>query len=116
MCRFHVRQLARNTYFVQMTLASPLLFTVLKHLAVRGSGEPVDPLTGWEAGVAGIWALTCTAAGMVGFQRFQGVLEAHAASPRRPAAAFVPIVTAATVLGLVDLPLAWLASAAVGDV
>jgi ABC-2 type transport system permease protein len=116
MCCFHLRQQFRNSYFRQLALTSPLLFVALKYLVARGTGDPIDALTGWEAGVAGMWALTCTASGLVGYQRYQGVLAIHATSPRSPAAVFAPLVVSATGLGLLGLPLAWSAAAALGSV
>lgn len=114
MTLFHVRQLARNSFFRQLTISGSLVFVALKVLAARASGAMPDPLTGLEAGIVGLWTLVTTATGIIGFQRFQGVLQYQVLSPRRPAAVFAPVVLAAVTLGLVSMPIGLGAAALAG--
>lgn len=111
---FQVRQLARNSYFVQLSVTAPMVFLLLKWLAARGGGTSLDRMAGWQAGIAGTWALTATACGIIGFQRYQGVLEQQALSPRGPVAVFLPVVLAGTGLGLLSMPISVLGSAVLG--
>lgn len=98
---FQVRQLARTSFFLQTALAAPVAFMLLRMTA--GSGT--DRL--WFDGVvAGIWATTTTATGMLGYQRYLGTFELLLASPRPPGVVFGAVFTAAAALGLVGLPVA----------
>ena len=114
MTLFHVRQLARNSFFRQLTISSSLVYVALKVLAARASGAKPDPLTGFEAGIVGLWTLVTTATGIIGFQRFQGVLQYQVLSPRKPAAVFAPVVLAAVSLGLFSIPIGLGAAALAG--
>lgn len=111
---FQFRQLARNSYFRQLTLTSPVVFTLLKVLAARAAGAEPDPLTGLEAGVVGMWTLVTTATGVIGYQRFQGILQYQVLSPRRPATVFTPVVVAAVWLGLISVPIGVMCATVLG--
>jgi ABC-2 type transport system permease protein len=113
---FQLRQLSRNSYFVQLCLTVPLVFLAIKWMAAAGSGTSLDSIAGWQAAIAGVWSLTATSCGIIGFQRFQGVLEQQALSARGPAAAFLPVVLAGTGLGLFAVPVAYVAAAVLGAV
>ena len=111
---FQFRQIARNSYFRQLTLTSPIVFTLLKVLAARAANARPDPLTGLEAGVIGMWTLVTTASGIIGYQRFQGVLQYQVLSPRRPSAIFAPVVVAAVFLGLISVPIGFVSAMLLG--
>ena len=98
---FQVKQLARTSFFLQTALAAPAAFMLLRLTA------GVESRDLWFDGlVAGIWATTTTATGMLGYQRYLGTFELLLASPRRPGVVFGAIFTAAAALGLVGLPVA----------
>lgn len=100
---FQVRQLARTSFFLQTALAAPAAFMLLRMTA----GADLSAESLWfDGAVAGIWATTTTATGMLGNQRYLGTFELLLSSPRRPGVVFGAIFTAAALLGLVGLPVA----------
>ena len=107
LCRFQLRNLLSTAFFLQTALATPLSFALLRIIAGRGS---VDPAVWFDAAVSGLWATTTLATGIIGFQRFQGVLQYLAISPLPAWAVFLPVVAAATLVGLVGLPVAVVAT------
>lgn len=103
---FHVRQLLRNSYFVQTALVAPVVFVILRVQAGRTTAA-----LGLDAIVVGFWTMTVTAIGILGYQRMQGTLEQIALTSRRLGSALAPIAVACTALGLVSIPAALLTTA-----
>lgn len=107
MTLFHMRSLLSTAFFLQTALATPLSFALLRIVADHGHAGP----TVWfDAAVAGLWATTTLATGIIGFQRFQGVLQYLAAGVQPAWAVFLPVVAAAALIGVVGLPVAVLAT------
>lgn len=102
---FHTRQLLRTPFFVQQAFAAPLSFGLLRLFGSWGAGVELPNDLWFETALAGMWATTTTAVGIIGFQRFQGTLEYLAMSTRRPGSVFGSLCAAASVLGLVGLPI-----------
>lgn len=103
--RFHLRHLLRTPFFVQQAVAAPLSFFCLRALATGGTGT-MPPADLWTtSALAGVWATTTTAVGMIGFQRYQGTLEHLVMSTRRLSVVFSSLCSAATLVGLVGVPL-----------
>ncbi len=112
---FHTEQFARNGYFVQLLLTSTLGLVALQALAARAPGAQ-DTDLGWlRAGMVGTWTVCTVAAGMIGYQRFQGALVHLMRSPLPTYRTLLPVVGAASVFGLAALPLAAIASWATGQ-
>jgi ABC-2 type transport system permease protein len=108
---FHLRHLLRTPFFVQQAMAAPLSFFCLRALAAGGAGTVPPPDLWATSALAGIWATTTTAVGMIGFQRHQGTLEHLVLSTRQPAVVFSSLCSAATLVGLVGVPLSLVAQA-----
>lgn len=102
---FHTRQLLRTPFFVQQAVLAPLSFGCLVALGRLGSGSAPGGDLWFFAAVAGLWATTTTAVGLIGFQRFQGTLELLAISVRSPGAVFGSICAAASMIGVLGVPL-----------
>ncbi len=112
---FHTAQFARNGYFVQLLLTSTLGLVALQALAARAPGAQ-DTDLGWlRAAMVGTWTVCTVAAGMIGYQRFQGTLVHLLRSPLPAHRTLLPVVGAASVFALAALPLAALASWATGQ-
>lgn len=103
---FHVARFSRNGYFVQLLLTSTLGLVALQALAAQAPGARGAELGWLRAGMVGTWTVCTVAAGMIGFQRFQGTLVHLVRSPLAPARVLLPVVGAASVFGLAALPLA----------
>lgn len=107
---FHTAQFARNGYFVQLLITSTLGIVALQALAARAPGAQ-DTAIGWlRAGMVGTWTVCTVAAGMIGYQRFQGTLVHLMRSPLATPRMLLPVLGAASVFGLAALPLAAVAS------
>jgi ABC-2 type transport system permease protein len=105
MVAFHVRQLASTSFFVQLAITAPISFVLLRTLGSLGAGTEVPRLLWADGAIAGCWATTTTAVGLIGYQRFQGTLP-HLVFTRLPLdSVFGALTTAAALLGLIGLPI-----------
>ena len=102
--RFHARQLLRTSFFLQQALLAPLAFYLLRALGERGTGRHLSGDLWVDAAIAGLWATTTLAVGIIGFQRFQGTLEHLAMSTLAPGTVFSALAAAATLIGLIGVP------------
>ena len=114
MAWFHLRLFGRNTYFVQLLATSTVSILLLQIVAARTSpGAGVE--SAWlRAGLVGTWSVATVAAGLIGFQRFQGTLVHLMMAPSRPARVVMPLVASAATFGLLAFPLAGISSWALG--
>lgn len=99
---FHMRNLWSTAFFRETALLTPVSFLLLKVIAARWA---VADSLWFDAAVCGMWATTTTAVGIIGFQRFQGVLQYLVASTLPAWAVFAPVVAAAALIGVAGLPL-----------
>lgn len=114
MLRFHLVLFGRNTYFSQLLVTSTLSILALQLLAAHGNGAPTTEPIWLRAGMVGTWSVCTVAAGMIGFQRFQGTLVHLLMTPRSPAHTLLPLVASAATFGLLAFPLAALGSTIFG--
>jgi len=118
---FHVRQFAQNGYFVQLLITSTLSIVILQALAARnpavaaGGANPAVGLGWLRAGMLGTWTVCAVSSGMLGYQRFQGTLVYLVRAPYHPMRVLVPVLGAASVFGLLALPLGALGSVMLGQ-
>ncbi|MBD8704015.1 hypothetical protein SOM11_13850 [Frigoribacterium sp. CFBP9039] len=103
---FHARQLLRTPFFLQQALVAPCIFVALRVLGSLGADTPLTASLWLEGSIAGIWATTTTAVGIISYQRFQGTLEHMALSTLRPGVVFGSLCAAAATIGLLGIPLA----------
>lgn len=103
---FQVRQLARTSFFLQTALAAPAAFVLLRVTAGFINGPDSAHSLWFDGAIAGIWATTTTATGMLGYQRFLGTFEYLIVSPLRPSVVYGSILAASAFLGLIGVPLA----------
>jgi ABC-2 type transport system permease protein len=101
---FHLRQLLRTPFFVQQAVAAPAAFVLFLLFGSWGGDHPLADDTWVSASLAGLWATTTTAVGLIGFQRFQGTLEHLAMSTLRPSVVFGSLCSAAALLGVIAVP------------
>lgn len=113
---FHLRLFGKNTYFSQLMVTSTLSILALQLLAAHGNGAPDSEPLWLRAGMVGTWSVCTVAAGMIGFQRFQGTLVHLLMTPSSPSRTLLPLVASAATFGLLAFPLAGLGSAVFGRV
>ncbi|WP_282827503.1 ABC transporter permease [Gulosibacter sediminis] len=111
---FHGRQLLRIPFFLQQALIAPLAFQCLRAIGMLGSDVGVQGDLWMLSGIAGMWATTTLAVGLIGFQRFQGTLEYLAISTLSPSTVFGSLASSAMVIGLLGFPLTFIAQQITG--
>lgn len=102
---FHFRQLLRTSFFLQLAISAPISFALLRAIGSWGAGTPIPATLWFDVAVAGMWATTTTAMGIIGFQRFQGTLEFQALSVLSPGVVFGGLVAASALIGWIGLPI-----------
>lgn len=112
---FHARQLFRIPFFVQVAVLAPLSFLLMRALGALNSQSELSPAAWLDASVAGVWATTTTAVGLIGYQRFQGTLEAQVLSVHRPGIVFGSLTASAALIGVLGLPLTVLLQVVLGS-
>lgn len=104
MAWFHMRNLWSTSFFLETAVVSPLSFALLRLIAARWAAAPSLWL---DAAVCGLWSTTTLAVGLIGFQRYQGVLKYLTVSPLPLWRVFAPLVAAATLIGVIGLPISF---------
>ena len=107
---FHTSIFARNGFFIQLLLTSTLGIVGLQALAALAPGVEHTNLGWLRAGIVGMWTVCTVAAGMIGYQRFQGTLVHLMRTALTTPRTLLPVLGAASVFGLAALPVAWLAA------
>lgn len=99
--RFHISQLLRNGYFLQLALIPPVVFVVLRLMT-----RTTDTTAIWADGTAaGMWTTSVAAVGIIGYQRAQGTLEYLVRSPRPLAWTLSPLAIGCSILGMLSIPI-----------
>lgn len=111
---FHARLFGRNTYFSQLLVTSTLAVLALQLLAAHANGVPDDEPIWLRSAIVGTWTVCTVAAGIVGFQRFQGTLVHLVMTPGSPSRTLLPLVGSAATFGLLSFPLAAITAAIFG--
>jgi len=110
---FHSRELSRNPHFWQLGVTAPLTYWFLRVL-LAGPSSKMDGLLLFDSVVVGFWTTTATAVGIIGFQRFQGVLEIIMLSPRSMLSRLGPLVASCSLIGFLGAPVVSVASFVIG--
>lgn len=72
---FHLKLYASNQYFFWLTLSSTASVFLLQYVMAYATHNLSDPNLWVRSGVFGLWSSATTAAGAIGFQRYQGTLR-----------------------------------------
>lgn len=111
---FQARLFGRNSYFSQLLVTSTLSVLALQLIAAHGNNIPTSEPIWLRSAVVGTWSVCTVAAGMIGFQRFQGTLVHLVMTPGPPSRTLLPLVGSAATFGLLAFPLAALVATAFG--
>ncbi|BAQ30291.1 hypothetical protein [Bifidobacterium scardovii] len=101
---FHMRALWATSFFLGTAVVTPISFALLRLIAAHWQ---VTPDLWFAASVSGLWATTTTAVGIIGYQRFQGVLQYQVMSVHPAGAVFLPPVAASALIGIIGMPIAF---------
>jgi len=114
---FHVTEFAGNGYFIQLLATTTIGMVMLQALAARapevvaaGSSAAGYGLDWLRAGMLGTWTVCVVSMGMIGFERYKGTLVHLVLTPLHVLKVLLPLLAAASVFGLLALPLAAVSS------
>lgn len=111
---FHLRLFARNGYFFWLMVSTTVSVLLLQYVASYAAGSAADETIWLRAGIFGLWSCATTAAGAIGFQRFQGTLPYLLNNVTSDAVSLAALIVPASSFGLLSFPLSWLAAKALG--
>jgi ABC-2 type transport system permease protein len=110
MYAFHIRQYFKNSYFIWLVIISTLSLLMLKYLGAYSQGHFLSEKDVIISGVFGMWSSAVTSAGILHFQRGQGVLVYLINSPTSSLINLLALISAPATFGLLAYPLAYLAA------
>jgi ABC-2 type transport system permease protein len=109
--RFHVKSLTLSSFFLLLSIISPIIFASMAYFMFRAGARPGSLLyVSLGAAMMGIWSSTLFGSGgAIQWQRWQGTLEYAIASPPPFILVLVPLTLATATVGLYSLvaTLAW---------
>ncbi len=114
MLGFHVRQYGRVAYFVRQLVMATVGAALVQWAAALPSGKGLGAPHWLLAAHIGLWVCATSAAGLLGFQRFQGTLGPLLVSPRRPESTLTALIASVTCFGITAFPLAYVSIVALG--
>lgn len=111
---FHLKLFARNGYFVSTMLTSTLGMLLLQYVIAYAANTLSDPFLWVRAGIFGLWSCAVTAAGAIGFQRFQGTLPYLLNNAVSDAVSLAALLMPCSAFGLLAFPFSFAVSALLG--
>jgi ABC-2 type transport system permease protein len=103
--RFHVKSLTLSSFFLLLSIISPIIFASMAYFMFRAGARPGSLLyVSLGAAMMGIWSSTLFGSGgAIQWQRWQGTLEYAIASPPPFILVLVPLTLATATVGLYSL-------------
>lgn len=108
MLGFHIRQYGRVTYFVRQLIIATVSATLIQWAAALPSKTPLGASHWLLAAHIGMWVGATSAAGILGFQRFQGTLSPLLVAPRPPESTITALIASITCFAVASFPLSYL--------
>lgn len=105
---FHIKQYAHNSYFFWLVITSTISILMLKYVAAYADNQLLNSQDVIGAGIFGMWSSAVTSAGILHFQRSQGVLVYLVNSPTNTFTNIIALVSSASTFGLTALPLSYI--------
>lgn len=103
---FHLKVYAQNSYFINLMITATLSLFFLEYIAQYALGGELTQTIWIRASIFGLWSSGTTAAGSIGFQRFQGTLLYLINNPYNEQLSLAAVVAPAASFGLLSFPLA----------
>lgn len=110
MYRFHLKQYSHNSYFISLVVISTVSILFLKFIGSYSLRIQLTQNDVIIAGLFGMWSSAVTSAGILHFQRNQGVLVYLVNGSRQVSTNLIALISSASTFGLVAFPLAYIAS------
>lgn len=114
LCWFHLRLFAKNGYFFGSMFCNTLSIFLLQYISGYASGNLADPNIWLRAGIFGMWTCATTAAGSIGFQRFQGTLPYLLNNATSDFTSLSALIVPSASFGLLSFPISWFVATILG--
>ncbi|WP_407885484.1 multidrug ABC transporter permease [Levilactobacillus sp. N40-8-2] len=111
---FHLKIYATNQYFLWLTISSTLSIFLLQYVAAYISHQLNDPTLWVRSGIFGLWSSATTAAGCIGFQRYQGTLPYLTNTRIDDRVSLVALLLPAASFGLLAFPISYVMASFLG--
>ncbi|WP_204120534.1 MULTISPECIES: multidrug ABC transporter permease [Levilactobacillus] len=111
---FHLKIYAANQYFLWLTISSTVSIFLIQYVAAYVTHQLSDPSLWVRSGVFGLWSSATTAAGCIGFQRFQGTLPYLINTRIDDRLSLVALLLPASSFGLLAFPIAYVMAVMLG--
>ncbi|WP_125762264.1 multidrug ABC transporter permease [Companilactobacillus hulinensis] len=111
---FHFKLYATNQYFLWLTISSTVSLFLLQFVAAYVTHNLNDPALWLRSGVFGLWSSATTAAGCIGFQRFQGTLPYIINTGIDNRISLVALLLPASSFGLLAFPISYIMAIVLG--
>jgi len=111
---FHFKLYATNQYFLWLTISSTVSLFLLQFVAAYVTHNLNDPALWLRSGVFGLWSSATTAAGCIGFQRFQGTLPYIINTRIDNRISLVALLLPASSFGLLAFPISYILAILLG--
>lgn len=104
---FHIKQYFRNSYFFWLVVTSTIGILMLQYLVSYANQQVLTSKQIIISGIFGMWSSAVTSAGILHFQRAQGVLVYLINSPSSTLKNLIALVSSSSTFGLLAYPLAY---------
>lgn len=104
---FQFKLYVSNQYFFWLTITSTVSIFILQYTIAYANHGLNDPMVWIRSAVFGLWASCTTAAGSIGYQRFQGTLPYIINTRYDERGSLVALLLPASSYGLLAFPLAF---------
>lgn len=105
---FQFKLYISNQYFFWLTITSTVSIFILQYTIAYANHGLNDPMVWIRSAVFGLWSSCTTAAGSIGYQRFQGTLPYIVNTRYDERGSLIALLLSASSYGLISFPLAWL--------
>lgn len=104
---FHLKLYAGNQYFLWLTISSTVSIFLIQYVMAYVTHQLSDPNLWVRSGVFGLWSSATTAAGCIGFQRYQGTLPYLINTRIDERLSLVALLLPASSFGLLAFPISY---------
>lgn len=104
---FHLKIFAQNSYFLSLMLTGTITLFLIEYITITALDGTFTEATWLRAGIFGLWSCGTTAAGSIGFQRFQGTLLYLINNRYSDQLSLASVILPAASFGLLCFPVAY---------
>lgn len=105
LCIFHLRIYLKNSYFITLMISSSISLLLLQFLNGYAVGSLNDNNIWIRSAIFGLWSSATTAAGCIGYQRFQGTLQYLLNNPVSDRQSLAALIVSSASFGVLSFPI-----------